>query len=93
MFDTTRWGATGLLSVRVTGHAPGFAPTTRTSFPRALSEFNPIPGTVVSGDTGLGDVLTAVDEVPWLGFTGPGEPIEHTTRGCGTASLSPEPPG
>ncbi|PVZ52603.1 hypothetical protein [Arthrobacter sp. H-02-3] len=78
MFDTTGWGSTGLLSVRITGHAPGFTPATRTSLPRGVSEFNPTPGTVVTGNTGLGDVLTAVDEIPWQGFTGPGEPIGHT---------------
>ncbi|MEV5052999.1 hypothetical protein [Arthrobacter sp. LAR12-1-1.1] len=77
MFDTTGWGSKGLLSFRITGHAPGFKPATRTSLPRSVSEFNPTPGAVVTGGTGLGDVLTGVDNVPRLGFTGPGEPVEH----------------
>ncbi|RNL52098.1 hypothetical protein D7003_14210 [Arthrobacter oryzae] len=74
IFDTTGWGSTGLLSVRITGHAPGFNPASRTSAQRAVLPYNPAPGAVVTGGTGLGDVLTGVDDVPWLYTTGSGEP-------------------
>lgn len=73
-FDTTGWGSTGLLSVKVTGHAPGFTPASRTSAEQAVLPYNPAPGAVISGDTGLGDVLTGVDDVPWLNTSGSGEP-------------------
>lgn len=65
MFDPRGWGSTGLLSVRITGHAPGFKPATATSEQRKVSDFDQAPGAVVTGGTGLGDVLTAVDDVPW----------------------------
>ena len=65
MFDPRGWGSTGLLSVRITGHAPGFNPATGTSEQRKVSDFDPAPGAVVTGGTGLGDILTAVDDVPW----------------------------
>jgi hypothetical protein len=73
MFDTRDCRSTGLLSVRVTGHAPGFKPATVTSAERKVSYYNPQPGAVVTGGTGLGDVLTAVDDIPWAGDT-----REHT---------------
>ena len=41
MFDPKGWGSTGLLSVRVTGHAPGFKPATATSKQRKVSDFDP----------------------------------------------------
>ncbi|MFF2244866.1 hypothetical protein ACFVTM_11870 [Arthrobacter sp. NPDC058130] len=75
IFDTTGWGPTGLLSVRVTGHAPGFKPATGTSKPENVSNYNPTPATVVTGGTGLGDVLTGADDVPWS-F----RPFEHHYR-------------
>ena len=65
MFDTTGWGSKGLLSVRVTGHAAGFSPVIATSTQRDVSSYNQTPGAVVTGGTGLGDVLTGVDDVPW----------------------------
>ena len=40
-------------------------PATGTSGPRKVSDFDPQPGAVVTGGTGLGDVLTAADDVPW----------------------------
>jgi hypothetical protein len=67
IFDPRGWGSTGLLSVRITGHAPGFKPATRTSEQRRVSDFDPAPGAVVTGGTGLGEVLKAVDDVPWSG--------------------------
>jgi hypothetical protein len=75
MFDATGWGPTGLLSVRVTGHAPGFNPATGISKAENVSNYNPTPATVVTGGTGLGDVLTGVDGVPW--YFGP---FEHHYR-------------
>ncbi|MCU1515751.1 MAG: hypothetical protein JWQ75_472 [Pseudarthrobacter sp.] len=75
MFDPRGWGSTGLLSVRITGHAPGFKPATGTSEQRRVSDFDPSPGAVVTGGTGLGDVLTAVDDVPWSSSPG-----EHTYK-------------
>ncbi|BCW72407.1 hypothetical protein [Arthrobacter sp. NicSoilB8] len=75
MFDATGWGPTGLLSVRVTGHAPGFNPATGTSKAENVSNYNPTPATVVTGGTGLGDVLTGTDDVPWS-F----KPFEHHFR-------------
>ncbi|MET4133857.1 hypothetical protein [Pseudarthrobacter sp. PvP090] len=74
MFDPRGCRSTGLFSVRVTGHAPGFKPATVTSKQRKVSDFDPAPGAVVTGGTGLGDVLTAVDDVPWS--SSPGKP--HT---------------
>ncbi|PVZ56387.1 hypothetical protein [Arthrobacter sp. H-02-3] len=65
MFDPRGCRSTGLFSVRVTGHAPGFTPATVTSKQRKVSDFDPAPGAVVTGGTGLGDVLTAADDVPW----------------------------
>ena len=75
MFDPRGWGSTGLLSVRVTGHAPGFNPATGTSEQRKVSDFDQAPGAVVTGGTGLGDVLTAADDVPWSA-----RPGEHTYK-------------
>ncbi len=74
MLDTTGWGPTGLLSVRVTGHAPGFNPATGTSKPENVSHYDPTPGARVTGGTGLGDVLTGVDDVAWF------RPYEHTYK-------------
>ena len=65
MFDPRGCRSTGLLSVRVTGHAPGFNPATGTSKQQKVSDFDPTPGAVVTGGTGLGDVLTGADDVPW----------------------------
>ena len=65
MFDPRGCRSTGLFSVKVTGHAPGFKPATATSKQRKVSDFDPAPGAVVTGGTGLGDVLTAADDVPW----------------------------
>lgn len=70
MFDPKGWGSTGLLSVRITGHAPGFKPAAATSKQRKVSDFDQAPGAVVTGGTGLGEVLTAVDEVPWTAWRG-----------------------
>ena len=69
MFDPKGWGSTGLLSVRITGHAPGFKPAAATSAQRKVADFDPQPGAVVTGSTGLGEVLTAADDVPWAGST------------------------
>jgi len=71
-FDTTGWGK-GLFSVRITGYAAGYDPATVTSAGVAFSPWNPTPGAVVTGGTGLGDVLTGVDDVPWRDFNGRGE--------------------
>jgi hypothetical protein len=78
MFDPRGWGSTGLLSVRITGHAPGLKPATATSEQRKVSDFDPAPGAVVTGGTGLGDVLTAADNVPWS--SSPGEHIYKWLR-------------
>lgn len=75
VFDATGWGPTGLLSVRITGQAPGFNPATGTSKAENVSNYNPTPATVVTGGTGLGDVLTGADDVPWA-F----RPFEHHYR-------------
>ncbi len=64
-FDTTGWGPRALLSVRITGYAAGYDPVTVTSASRPFSSWNPWPGAVVTGGTGLGDVLTGVDDVRW----------------------------
>ncbi|MGO4807435.1 hypothetical protein AB4089_20210 [Arthrobacter sp. 2MCAF15] len=74
-FDTTGWGSTALLSVRVTGHAPGFHPTTATSIPESIPPYSEPPGAVVTGGTGLGDVLTGADDVPWSS-----SPSKHTYK-------------
>ncbi len=71
MFDPRDCRSTGLFSVRVTGHAPGFNPATVTSEQRKVSDFDPAPGAVVTGGTGLGDVLTAADDVPWTSSSRP----------------------
>ncbi len=70
MFDPRGCRSTGLFSVRITGHAPGFKPATVTSQQRKVSDFDPAPGAVVTGGTGLGDVLTAADDVPWTAWRG-----------------------
>ncbi|HEX9228096.1 MAG TPA: hypothetical protein VF885_15955, partial [Arthrobacter sp.] len=75
MFDPRGCRSTGLLSVRITGHAPGFKPATATTGQRKVSDFDPAPGAVVTGGTGLGEVLTAVDDVPWSS-----SPRERTYR-------------
>ena len=69
-FDTTGWGPKALLSVRITGYAAGYDPVSATSASRPFSSWNPWPGAVVTGGTGLGDVLTGVDNVPWRDPTG-----------------------
>ncbi|XTR52744.1 hypothetical protein ACOM2C_05455 [Pseudarthrobacter sp. So.54] len=70
MFDPKGWGSTGLLSVRITGHAAGFKAVTATSDQRKVSDFDQAPGAVVTGGTGLGNVLTAADDVPWSTWRG-----------------------
>ncbi|MFF2246267.1 hypothetical protein ACFVTM_19075 [Arthrobacter sp. NPDC058130] len=75
-FDTTGWGSKALLSVRITGHAPGLNPATATSLPKAIPPYSEPPGAVVTGGTGLGDVLTAADDVPW--YSSPSKP--HTYK-------------
>lgn len=71
-FNTTGEGK-ALFSVRITGYASGYDPATLTSAGVAISPWNPTPGAVVTGSTGLGDVLTGVDDVPWIDFNGRGE--------------------
>ncbi len=70
IFDPRGCRSTGMLSVRVTGHAPGFKPATATSAQQKVSDFDPTPGAVVTGGTGLGDVLTGADDVPWTSSPG-----------------------
>ncbi len=70
MFDPRGCRSTGMLSVRITGHAPGFKPATATTGQRKVSDFDPAPGAVVTGGTGLGEVLTAVDDAPWAAWRG-----------------------
>ena len=76
-YDTTGWGPTALLSVRITGYAPGYDPATVTSEARPYRSWTPYPVATIAGGTGLGDVLTGVDS-KWYDPTGrQTRPFEH----------------
>ncbi|WP_026266265.1 hypothetical protein [Arthrobacter sp. 131MFCol6.1] len=64
-FDRTGWGPTGSLSVRVNAYAAGYDPVTVIGHAGSGSFSPATPGAVVTGGTGLGEVLTGTDDVPW----------------------------
>ena len=53
--------------VRVTGYKPGYDSATLTSPETEVVQYpkSPTPGSVVTGGTGIGAILTGTDDVPW----------------------------
>lgn len=64
-FDRTGWGPTGALSVRVNAFAADYDPVTVIGHAGSGSFSPATPGAVVTGGTGLGEILTGTDDVPW----------------------------